>query len=62
LDVLNYLSCINYINGFMTLQAFYGAGGGDSESFFEAFSWDLVEAALNVLSPNYKLPFLLINY
>ncbi|KAJ6991833.1 hypothetical protein NC653_015244 [Populus alba x Populus x berolinensis] len=28
-------------------EAFYGAGGGDSESFFEAFSWDLVEAALN---------------
>lgn len=31
----------------MTLQAFYAAGGGYSESFFEAFSWDLVEAALN---------------
>ncbi|KAG6768857.1 hypothetical protein POTOM_024469 [Populus tomentosa] len=31
-------------------EAFYGAGGGDSESFFEAFSWDLVEAALNDVS------------
>jgi hypothetical protein len=30
------------------VQAFYGAGGEDPESFYRAFSWEVLEAALKV--------------
>ena len=41
-----FLWLIDY-DGFM-MQAFHGAGSEDAESFFRAFSRELLEAALNV--------------
>lgn len=42
---------MQYLQLFVTVQVFYGAGGQNPKSFFPSFSDEILEAAFNVPIP-----------